>query len=363
MALKVVDFFCGCGGTSAGLRKAGLEIILGLDFDPDAGKTYKANFKTAGFIDRDINQVTFAEISSHLKLSADDSLVFCGCAPCQPFTKINTKKRRRDGRRSLLKRFGRFVKKFKPDYVIVENVPGIQAVDTTSGPFKDFLDLLEAEGYGGERCRFEVVGCQFYGVPQCRRRLILIATRHGVKAPWPQKTHGPEGTRRKKLPTVWEKIKDLPPIAAGETHASIPHHRTMNLSQKNLERIMATPPEMGRESWPPELDLGLACHEGHEGHSDVYGRLKKHAPAAALTTKCVSLSNGRFGHPEQDRAISLREAALLQTFPKRFKFEGSMGSIARQIGNAVPVSLAEQIGLAVAEHDRIRRLRAEVAEV
>lgn len=333
-----------------------MEIILGLDFDAEASKTYRANFESASFIEKDINKVTFKEISQCLEVGPDDTLVFCGCAPCQPFSKIKTTRRKRDARKSLLSRFGRYVKRFRPDYVVVENVPGLQSVDAMSGPFKDFLDLLDAEGYGGNRCKFEVVECQYYGVPQCRRRLLLIATRHGDSAPWPLKTHGKDGVASKNLPTVWEKIGTLPAIEAGQEHPEVPDHCSMSLSETNLKRMMATPAEKGRESWPAELRL--KCHKDHEGHSDVYGRLRKHAPAAALTTKCISLSNGRFGHPEQHRAISVREAALLQTFPMTFRFEGCLGSKARQIGNAVPVALATQIGLAIVEHDRIRRMES-----
>lgn len=361
MAVKVADFFCGCGGTSLGLQDAGMQVILGLDFDRDAANTYRSNFKLATLIEKDISLLTFRDVEEHLHLSPSDSLVFCGCAPCQPFSKIQTKKPRIDGRRTLLAEFGRFVRRFKPDYVVVENVPGLQAIDPSSGPLKEFIELLDDAGYGGNRLRFEVVECQYYGVPQCRRRLVLVATLHGARAPWPQKTHGPNGTVRESLPTVWEAIGDLPPIEAGTAHPKVPDHRSMNLSDLNLRRIRATPAEQGRETWP--VDLRLKCHDNHDGHSDVYGRLRKHAPAAALTTRCISLSNGRFGHPEQDRALSIREAALLQTFPADFRFEGSLGSKARQIGNAVPVALATQIGIAIVEHDRIRRLGRQNGEV
>lgn len=361
MAVRVVDFFCGCGGTSKGLENAGMEIALGLDNDSDAASTYRLNFPQAAFIEKDINSVTFAEVERHLKLKTKDSLVFCGCAPCQPFSKINTVKPTSDDRKHLLSRFGEFVEHFLPDYVLVENVPGLQIFDVSKGPFKDFVELLERLGYSGSRRRFEVVQCQFYGVPQCRRRLVLLATRHGDVAPWPVKTHGPGGTICDALPTVWEMIGHLPPIRAGEKSEVISDHQAMELSPLNLRRIQATPPEKGRETWPPELQL--ACHRGHTGHTDVYGRMRKHAPAAALTTRCISLSNGRFGHPEQDRAISIREAALLQTFPIDFLFCGSLGAKARQIGNAVPVALAAQLGKAVVTHERSVRRGATIGEV
>jgi DNA (cytosine-5)-methyltransferase 1 len=353
MGIKVVDFFCGCGGTSKGLQQAGLEIALGIDSDRDAASSYKANFKKAKFLESDIVDVTFDQIKAAIDISQEDTLVFCGCAPCQPFSRIKTNRPESDTRKGLLAFFGKFVDHFKPDYVVVENVPGLQTIDPKEGPFKEFLEVLTLAGYPECQRKHDVLECQYYGVPQCRRRLVLTATRHRMSAPWPVRTHGPGGVVRNEVPTVWETIQHLPPIAAGGEHPEILDHKSMKLSADNLKRIKATPAEKGRECWPSEL--GLKCHENHVGHTDVYGRLRKNAPAAALTTKCISLSNGRFGHPVQDRAISIREAALLQTFPLEFVFEGSMGSKARQIGNAVPVNLATQIGLAIVEHDRMRR--------
>jgi DNA (cytosine-5)-methyltransferase 1 len=355
MALRVADFFCGCGGTSKGLELAGLEVALGLDFDLDSSKTYKSNFPAAKFIQRDIKEVTCLEVASALNLQRDDILVFCGCAPCQPFSKIKTHKKLDDTRVGLLTHFGRFVKHFHPEYVVVENVPGIQSTQSDQGPLKEFLVLLEAEGYSSSCIRTEVVECQFYGVPQRRRRLVLIASKTGESAPWPVRTHGPEN-----LPVVWDFISSLPEIGAGETHPDIPDHQSMRLSPTNLRRLKATPSEKGREAWPEELVL--ACHKGRQGHTDVYGRLRKHALASAMTTKCISLSNGRFGHPEQHRALTVREAALLQTFPMDFEFRGSLISKARQIGNAVPVELAKAIGIAITTHHAEQRER-QIGEV
>jgi DNA (cytosine-5)-methyltransferase 1 len=343
MVFKVADFFSGCGGTSAGLKRAGMEIVLGLDFDADAASTFKCNLSPKCFIQQDISKVKLKDLSPWLSRREGEVLVFCGCAPCQPFTKINVAKSNEDSRRTLLKQFGRFVRGFRPDYVVVENVPGLQAVHATSGPLGDFLGLLTRMNY---QYKTGIVECQFYGVPQCRRRLVIIATKHGV-APWPKKTNGPD-SENKKLPTVWDFIGDLPPIKAGERHDTIPNHGAMRLSEKNLRRIACTPEGKGRECWPDELNLD--CHAGHKGHTDVYGRLRKDRPAAAMTTKCISLSNGRFGHPTQNRALSVREAARLQTFDEDFIFSGGLTSAAKQIGNAVPVSLAEQIGKSILNH-------------
>ena len=198
-----------------------------------------------------------------------------------------------------------------------------------------------------------------FGGPQWRPRLILLASRRGTPA-FPATTNGGGGT----LPdysTVRDWIGDLPPIGAGERHPDDPDHQASKLSSLNLERIRRTPEGGGRADWPSRLRLG--CHDrmlrdaGVEGHSDVYGRLSFDKPASGLTTRCVSYSNGRFGHPVRDRAISLREAARLQTFPASFRFEGGLGSKARQVGNAVPPLLAERFGLALLASEK-RRLKS-----
>jgi DNA (cytosine-5)-methyltransferase 1 len=204
--------------------------------------------------------------------------------------------------------------------------------------FREFLTLLEAHGY---QYILRSICAQDYGVPQRRERVVLAAGRPNAPL-FPEKTHGP-GTQTPSYSAVWDWIGDLPPLAAGEEHASIPNHRAAGLSPLNLRRIQATPEGGSRMGWPE--DLRLRCHpEGYEGYTDVYGRLRHDLPASGLTTRCISLSNGRFGHPTQHRALSVREAACLQTFPRHFIFHGSLNSMARQIGNAVPVLLATHFG-------------------
>jgi DNA (cytosine-5)-methyltransferase 1 len=267
--------------------------------------------------------------------------VFSGCAPCQPFSKQNRSSGRVDPRRNLLKEFVRFVERWMPDYIVVENVPGLQRVNSKKGPLQTFKASLDGLGY------FYTVGvlpALWFGVPQLRERLILIAAKKpGLTLPSP--THG-EGLQP--FANVIDAIGDLPPIRAGETHPDDSDHRSAVLSAINLKRIASTPIGGGRESWRKRL--WLDCHRGHRGHSDVYGRLSWDKPAASLTTRCISLSNGRFGHPEQHRAISVREAACLQTFPPSYRFFGSLESRARQIGNAVPPRMAAAIGLAIQNH-------------
>ncbi|MBF0310161.1 MAG: DNA cytosine methyltransferase [Magnetococcales bacterium] len=343
MTIDFFDFFSGCGGSSCGMQSAGLAVRFGLDIDPDARATFTSNFKDAVFLCDDIKNIHENQLNELIGKKRNNPILFGACAPCQPFSKQNRQRSCKDERRSLLSEFQRFVQKYQPEYVFIENVPGIQTVDEEVGPFADFLKLLsELEYYYNHRI---VMACH-YGVPQNRPRMVLMASRLGRIA-IPERTHGP-GTSNPDLPTVREWIGKLPAIAAGEIDDSIPNHRAARLSDLNMKRIKATPIEGGRSDWP--LELRLNCHDNHRGHTDVYGRMHWDKPASTLTTRCISLSNGRFGHPEQHRAISVREAACLQTFPMDFVFHGNLNSMARQIGNAVPVRLAEVFGKAFLAH-------------
>jgi len=338
--IKVFDFFSGCGGTSCGFEQAGLDIVLGLDFDKDAAQTYRENFPKAAFIEGDIRALQPNALDPWMSRRTNPVL-FCGCAPCQPFSKQNRQRTKVDPRKSLLTEFGRFVEHWLPEYVFVENVPGMQRVKGDSGPLAKFKNLLRRLGY---RFDVKVLPALWYGVPQTRERLVLLASR-GSEIALPLATHGPG---KKPFTTVKDWIGNLRPLSAGETDSKDPSHRAASLSTINLERIASTPEGGGRKDWP--VNLLLDCHKDHNGHTDVYGRLAWNKPAAGLTTRCISYSNGRFGHPEQDRAISVREAACLQTFPIKFAFSGNLNSKAKQIGNAVPPLMAKNVGLALIKH-------------
>lgn len=341
MALDFYDFFSGCGGTSRGMQDAGMTVRFGLDSDPDAKTTYEANFKEAKFIDKDIRKVSSDDIAPYVAQSDGRPLLFGACAPCQPFSKQNRTKNANDDRRHLLREFHRFVEAYLPEYIFVENVPVPGTAEQHL--FPDLIRFLGELKYFFDR---RIVMVYHYGVPQSRRRAVLLGSRLGpIEIPPP--THGPD-TTHPALPTVWEWIADLPPIEAGETHATIANHRAARLSPLNLRRIAATPIGGDRRDWPPELEL--PCHQKHSGHTDVYGRMPKNRPSPALTTRCISLSNGRFGHPTQNRAISVREAACIQTFPMDFVFHGNLNSMARQVGNAVPVAMARVFGEYVIRH-------------
>ncbi len=338
--VKVVDFFSGCGGTSAGLRAAGLGIILGLDRDSSAASTFQFNFPEAAFIEADIRHLPVEALEPHLEEYLGHMLLFSGCAPCQPFSRQNRMRKDDEDQASLLLEFLRFVEYYVPDLVFVENVPRLGKA-TGPGERKIFADFVESLADLGYDTSHGVVRAQDYGVPQRRERLVLVAG-FGRRMTFPPRTHGPDAPHTE-YAKVWDWIGDLPAIEAGEEHREVPNHRAARLSELNMRRIRATPLGGGRRDWPKELHL--ECHsKGYRGHTDVYGRMHKDRPASGLTTRCISLSNGRFGHPEQDRAISVREAACIQTFSRNFLFHGNLASMARQVGNAVPPLLAQRFG-------------------
>ena len=343
--IKVFDFFSGCGGSSAGLRAAGLEIALGLDNDSDAAQTFKANFAEAEFMCSDIKDVTEESFDGIVNRWEDHPLLFNACAPCQPFSQQRRGEAEPNDRRlQLLNDLLRFVRRHRPELIFAENVPGLRDGSAGRKIFLQFTRMLEELGYHASH---GVVRSQDYGVPQRRARLVLVASLLG-RVDAPARTHGPD-TKRPSYATVADWIRDLPEISAGESHPLVPNHRSAGLSSLNLQRIRATPPGGGWRDLPPRL-LPASRKSGFAGFTDVYGRLKWDSPAPALTTRCISYSNGRFGHPEQDRAISVREAACLQTFPLDFVFTGNLNSQARQVGNAVPAQLAQQFGERIASH-------------
>ncbi len=324
-----------------------MDILAGIDIDVDAAGTFARNFPEAKSLRADITKL---RMSSLRTIVGDRKpLLFSACAPCQPFSKQRRGRSAKDARAPLLLEFVRFVKYFRPMYVFVENVPGLQSLSGEYGPFTVFVERMTGLGYNLES---RVIESCDYGVPQRRRRLVIVGAL-GPRIHVPKETHGPR-SRRPGYSTVWDWIGDLPKISAGETHPTVPDHRASALSPMNLRRIRATSEGGGREQWP--IELLPPCHTGnYAGHTDVYGRMRRDALASALTTRCISLSNGRFGHPTQDRAISVREAASLQTFPRTFTYVGNLNSVARQIGNAVPVVLARQFGLAFRRHYRRHR--------
>lgn len=342
--MRAVDFFCGAGGLTRGLLDAGIEVVAGFDVDGRCKETYARNNRPARFYEEDIYRISPATVWRVLGTRRATDLLLAGCAPCQPFSKHKNYKSGdgtcnscdSDPASTLLGAFARLVEVIQPGQVLIENVPGLTRVRGFS-TYRRLVHTLNTLNYSLAE---GVLDAKRFGVPQTRKRYVLIAIR-GRAATLPEPLLG--GGLRNCM-TVRDAIFHYPPIRAGERHPFVPNHEAAALSEINLKRLVCTSHDGGdRRAWPNELKLD--CHKGnHKGHTDVYGRMAWDKAAPTLTGRCNSLSNGRYGHPCQNRAISLREAASLQTFSDAYVFYGSRQHIARQIGNAVPVRFAEALG-------------------
>lgn len=335
-----VDLFCGAGGLTRGLEKAGIDVSLGVDLDPECKFPYEAN-NNAEFLLKSVSEVSKSELDSAFE-GADYKLL-AGCAPCQPFSTYRQgRSDPSDDRWHLLMEFARLVEETQPELVTMENVPRLAEQDV----FLEFTKRLEANGF---HVSFKVVNCADYGVPQQRNRLVLLGSKLGEIKLIPPTT--PDGKRK----TVKQAIAKLPKIEAGQQHPKDPLHLSPKLSELNLSRIRASKPGGSWRDW--DESLVAECHKKPTGktYASVYGRMVWDEPAPTMTTQYYGFGNGRFGHPEQDRAISLREGAILQSFPKGYKFvpKGapvSTKAIGRLIGNAVPVNLGRAIGKSIIKH-------------
>lgn len=349
--VKGVDLFCGAGGLTRGLEKAGVGVSIGVDLDPVCQFPYEAN-NNARFLLKSVSDVTEDDFVGAFE-GAEVKLL-AGCAPCQPFSTYQQGKcGPTDERWNLLMEFGRLVEEAAPDLVTMENVPRLAEQEV----FQEFVSLLRGLGF---HVSYQVVNCADYGVPQQRNRLVLLGSKYGEIEMIPPTT--PDGKRK----TVRKAIGKLPPIAAGERHEKDPLHHSSSLSDLNLSRIRASKPGGSWRDWDEELVA--ACHQKPTGKTfpSVYGRMVWDEPSPTMTTQYFGFGNGRFGHPEQDRAISLREGAILQSFPKGYKFvpKGApihTKSIGRLIGNAVPVNLGEAIGKSLLRHVQEHRKNKERA--
>lgn len=332
MKIEAVDLFCGVGGLTAGLLKSGIKVKAGYDIESVCRFGYEHN-NNATFVHKDVKDVTADEINSWYSQGAVRLLA--GCAPCQPFS---TYSQGRDASLSekypLLYHFGRLIEEVNPELVTMENVPDV----TKHEVYHDFVAKLESLGYAVSAQKVE---CVKYGIPQRRKRHVLLASRIGKVDLIPPTHQTPV--------TVKDAISHLSAIQAGETCVTDPMHFGAKLSDLNMKRIKASKQGGTWRDWPEELIAD--CHKKTSGktYGSVYGRMSWDQPAPTMTTLCTGYGNGRFGHPEQDRAISLREAAIFQTFPDDYRFAESVNktAISRMIGNAVPVRLGEVVGLSL----------------
>jgi DNA (cytosine-5)-methyltransferase 1 len=329
--ITAVDLFCGAGGLTHGLIKGGINVVAGIDVDASCRYPYEKN-NAAQFLERDIKALPASEIKE-LLAGATTSLL-AGCAPCQPFSTYSRTGRKRgiDSQWALVASFGRLIREAQPDLVTMENVPSLEVHPV----FLEFLKDLD-----GYTVSYATVECAKVGIPQTRKRFVLLASR----------LIGPDlsvpSVDRLANATVRKTIGGLPPLAAGEADC--------RLSDLNLKRIRASKPGGTWRDWKPSLRA--ACHRKSSGdtYPSVYGRMEWDEPAPTMTTQCFGYGNGRFGHPEQDRAITLREAAMLQTFPRRYAFAPPgervrFSHMGRLIGNAVPVRLGELIAESFVRH-------------
>lgn len=336
--VEAIDLFCGVGGLSCGLAAEGVRVVAGFDLDPACEYPYKANHEGAKFFLRDVTNVVGSELNDLWTPGAIRLLA--GCAPCQPFSSYANTAVVDKVKWRLLEQFARLVIETAPDLVTMENVPRLQ----NTAPFKKFLKSLKAGGY---HIAYGVLNAADYGAPQQRKRLVLVASKFG-----PVSIPAPTHPGAKSWITVRQAIGHLEPLKDGECSENDSLHIASRLSDINRSRIRHSKPGGTWRDWPK--DLVAACHQRESGrHSaGVYGRMEWDKPAPTMTTLCNGYGNGRFGHPEQDRAISLREAAIFQSFPEDYIFTQDGGGvfikpIARLIGNAVPPKLGEAVAKAL----------------
>jgi len=340
--LGVIDLFSGCGGSALGFQEAGFPIKVAVDIDKNASESFKINFPDCSVFPEDICKLSGKELLKAGKFKNEREVLLIACPPCQGFSSARRNSERlNDPRNLLILEFLRVFEEIMPRAFVLENVPGL-ARGIGKPLFLQIVQRLNGLGY---QTIYDVVDAADYGVPQRRKRLIVLGTNDSrIRLSFPPKTNtNPEKSDDLKAwKTVRETIGDLPKIAAGEKDPKNYLHVSASVSEKNLARLKATPHDGGdRSSWPDNLIL--ECHKNKNGHKDVYGRIKWDYPSPTMTGGCSMISKGRFGHPEQNRAISLREAARLQTFPDNFRFAGNFSQIAEQIGNAVPSHLAKLV--------------------
>lgn len=363
--IKAIDLFSGCGGVSCGLANVKFDVKAAVEIDKSAVDTYSAYppLNKVNVLQQDICNLTGIEILKAAKIKTDELYLLAGCPPCQNFSRKNRENRNKteEERKKILFEFLRIIEEIHPPFILMENVPGIKT-DFNKGILTEFLERLRNEN-GKKNSKYlvvnDILNATDFGVPQNRKRFVLHAVRYDVwlellehkidfKLPIP--THNRDGVNGfPKWVTVKEAIGDLPEIQAGEMYSddkSIHNHKCAGLSDINLLRIQKIREGGGSRTSLPD-NLVLDCHKKKKeksvfsGHGDVYGIMDGDKPSPTMTGGCLYYTKGRYGHYEQNRAISIREAARLQTFPDDFIFSNNLSKAALQIGNAVPVKLVE----------------------
>ena len=351
MKFKAIDLFCGAGGLSTGLKKSGFRLCLGVDIDDKALKTYKCNLKRTKVLKEDIKKVTGEKITELTGINRRDNFLLAGCPPCQGFSSLG-KRDANDEKNELVYEYIRIINELEPSFILMENVPGM-STGVGKEIFKNVVKELE-ENYHVE---YATLNAADFGVPQIRKRLVLHGIRNDVydnlgldkekQKILPKSTHSKEKKKGyRKWVTVRKAIFDLPILGAGESYDDgiIKNHKARSLSETNIERLQEIRLHGGNREMISE-ELQLECHKKENvSYTDTYGIIDPDKPAPTITSGCTIISKGRYCHPTQNRGLSIREAARLQSFDDKFEFQGNMGEMSLQIGNAVPPKLAQASG-------------------
>ena len=344
----LIDLFAGCGGGSLGFMRVGFRPVGAVEIDEDASDAYEANVGLRPLV-RDIRDVTGQELLTTASLEPGRCTLLFGCPPCQSFTILRRADRAKslDRRRNLLYvDYLRLAGEIRPRHIALENVPGM-----STPRWRKHLDaLLQGLSNLGYEHSWDLLDAADFGVPQRRQRILVVASR--VATPiLPTPTHG-QHSHEACVPhvTVRDAIGSLSPLESGETDPLDPYHRARRHKPLALRRLRAIPEGGARSDLPSRLRL--ECHKDHKGHYDIYGRMWWDRPAPTLTSGCTNVTRGRFAHPAQNRAITLREAMLLQSFPYGAVLKGTGDIKALQVGNALPPRLAEQIGACILAMDK-----------
>lgn len=361
-----LDLFSGCGGLTAGLREAGFLVVAAIEQDPNAAASYRANHPEVSLYELDIRTLTGAQLRRDLQKQGIKRLdLLAGCPPCQGFTRLTERRSPRDPRNQLIREYLRIVKALRPRTCVMENVPGLLG----RGLFTELLRGLRKLDY---KVRYQIVQLADYGVPQRRRRLVLVAG-HKLDVTVPTATHSQAGEGGLR---PWRTVRDaieflpVPPKRSAVLKRGVKPKYKWHFARDSSATVRSRLSNsikngIGRDLLPKALRL--KCHEGLSGFHDVYGTMRWNQPSPTITGGCTNASKGRFGHPATPRPLTPLEAALLQTFKVKYRFVGTVESVAEQIGNALPRRfsrlVARHVKRALAPGHQRRRARRDAAKI